>query len=198
MDKNNIGCYCLNNSSDDFIKWLVQLLGPVLLGVKPAEILSFPKNNQEGLNKMEIIKQVFQYCSKVGYKEVTISNRCTKLFFYHKASLNQALSDSRNLKFLRQLGYANNYDMEDYLNLLLNKVHSGEIPDEIGLFLGYPLKDVIGFIGHSSLKLTKIKGWRVYGDPRLSDEKYHSFMMAKNHVKKMLEYSTPIYIVQSA
>jgi hypothetical protein len=198
MNRNNTGCYCLNNSSDDYIKWLVQLLGPVLLGVKPAEILSFPQTNQDGINKMEIVKQVFHYCSKIGYKEVTLSNRCTKLLFYHKDSLNQTLSDSRNLKFLRQLGYSKQYDMEDYLKLLLDKMQSGEIPDEIGLFLGYPLKDVIGFIGHASLKLTKIKGWRVYGDPRLSDEKYNSFIQAKDHMKMMLEYCTPIHIVQSA
>jgi hypothetical protein len=88
--------------------------------------------------------------------------------------------------------------MEGYLNLLLDKMQTGEIPDEIGIFLGYPLKDVIGFIGHTSLKLTKINGWRVYGDPRLSDEKHNSFVKAKEHMKKMLEYDTPIHIVQSA
>lgn len=198
MDQKYKGCYCFNNNPDDFMKWLVQLLGPVLLGAKPAEILSFPKNNQDGINKMEIIKQVFRCCSKVDYKEIRISNHCTKLFFYHKVSLAQALGDSRNLKFLKQLGYSNNNDIEGYLNLLLAKMSTGEIPDEIGIFLGYPLKDVMGFIGHTSLKLTKINGWRVYGDPRISDEKYNSFTKAKDHMKEMLEHYTPIHIVQSA
>ncbi|SHK60846.1 Protein of unknown function [Tepidibacter formicigenes DSM 15518] len=56
---------------------------------------------------------------------------------------------------------------------------NGSIPDEIGVFLGYPLKDVMGFIGHPSLKLTKIKGWRVYGDSRLSDKRYMEFFNAR-------------------
>jgi len=72
------------------------------------------------------------------------------------------------------------------------------IPHEIGIFLGYPLKDVIGFMGHPSLKLTKINGWNVYGDSRLSDEKYIKFNNAKQQIKKMLEKVSPEMIVQSA
>jgi len=37
------------NQNDGFVKWIVQLLGPVLLGEKPAEIISFPQKDNVGL-----------------------------------------------------------------------------------------------------------------------------------------------------
>jgi hypothetical protein len=40
-----------------------------------------------------------------------------------------------------------------------------EIPHEIGLALGYPVKDVLGFIGLMSLRHSGMCGWRIYGDP---------------------------------
>jgi hypothetical protein len=74
-------------------------------------------------------------------------------------------------------------------------VKKGKIPDEIGIFLGYPLKDVMGFIGHASLKLTKVNGWRVYGDPRISDEKHNDFRKAKEYVNGLLLHNSPSNIL---
>jgi hypothetical protein len=39
------------------------------------------------------------------------------------------------------------------------------IPHEIGLALGYPAKDVLGYMGLQQLDFTACCGWRVYGDP---------------------------------
>lgn len=39
------------------------------------------------------------------------------------------------------------------------------IPHEVGLALGYPVKDVLGYMGLQQLDCTGCCGWRVYGDP---------------------------------
>ncbi|NJN67192.1 MAG: DUF3793 family protein [Chloroflexaceae bacterium] len=41
----------------------------------------------------------------------------------------------------------------------------GNLPHEIGLALGYPVKDVLGYMGLLPLDFTGCCGWRVYGDP---------------------------------
>jgi hypothetical protein len=41
----------------------------------------------------------------------------------------------------------------------------GSIPHEIGLALGYPVKDVLGYMGLQPLDCTGCCGWRIYGDP---------------------------------
>jgi len=46
-----------------------------------------------------------------------------------------------------------------------------QIPHEIGFGLGYPAKDVLGFMGLADLSPTAECGWRVYGDPAQSLER---------------------------
>ena len=53
-------------------------------------------------------------------------------------------------------------------------------------------------MGHPALKLTKINGWNVYGDSRLSDEQYAKFNRAKQQIQRMLEENSPETIVQRA
>ncbi|AKL94037.1 hypothetical protein CACET_c05270 [Clostridium aceticum] len=199
MKTNKSHCYCWNKDNQDvFITWTIELLGPVLFGAKPAEIMSFPEDDQKGIERREEIKRIFDESTKVYYKEFYTDKGCKKILFYNVEALDNTLKEFKNIKFLKEQGYPHEYDLNTYLDVLVKKMESGEMPHEIGTFLGYPLKDVLGFIGHPSLKLTKVKGWRVYGDPRLSDEKYTEILCAKEKIKSMLKLNHPEKIVQSA
>ncbi|AOY75903.1 DUF3793 family protein [Clostridium formicaceticum] len=199
METNKSHCYCLNKTNQDtFMKWIVELLAPVLLGAKPSEIMSFPENDKMGIERREKIKKVFDNSSKVYYREFQTDKGCKKILFYNLEVLDSTLKEFKNIKFLKEQGYPYEYNINTYLDCLIKKMENGVMPHEIGVFLGYPLKDVIGFIGHPSLKLTKVKGWRIYGDPRLSDEKYMKILAAKEKVKRLLEINHPQEIIQSA
>ncbi len=189
-------CFCLNND-EDFLHWYTELLGPVLLGVKPAEILSFPQRKEKDLIVTKKVKNLFENSKLINFQELNCQ-QCVKLFFYNPIALDETLKDSKNLKFLKMMGYPQQYTLESYLTHLLTILNDGIIPDEIGIFLGYPLKDVLGFIGHPSLSLTKVEGWRVYGDARLSDEKRKAFKEAREEMKKMLQHKTPENIILTA
>lgn len=177
--------------NDNFIKWLVETLGPVLIGSKPAELLSFPKHEKELSKKIDSIEKHIGKCKKIAYILFKNKNDSIKILFYNPQTLDDNLREYRNIKFLKSLGYPKKYDLKEYLEVLVSKMVDGFIPHEIGVFLGYPLKDIMGFIGHPSLKLTKVNGWRVYGDPRLSDKRRSEFIEAKNKVKKILEIDKP-------
>ena len=45
------------------------------------------------------------------------------------------------------------------------------------------------------MKLTKVDGWRVYGDPRISDKKYSDFKKAKEYIKELLVNNSPSNIL---
>ncbi|WP_099189137.1 DUF3793 family protein [Tepidibacter mesophilus] len=188
MNNNLNNCFCISDNTHSFTKWLLQLLGPVIFGVKPAEIISFPYSDKQNSYRLTEIKRILDKNNKIFYKEFSYCNKCTKILFYNSTELNNILSEYRNLKFLQSIGYPNNYNLNIYLDFIIGKMKTGDIPDEIGIFLGYPLKDVLGFIGHPSLKLTKINGWRVYGDSRISDIKYMQFINAKNKMKELLNH----------
>lgn len=187
LKKENIHI-CFKQSDDHFIEWLVQILGPVILGVKPAEILSFPSQDKTITEKINKIHNYFGNCKRISYKIFRYNHKSTKIFFYTPLSLDAVLRDYRNAKFLKSIGYPNVYSLESYITHIVDKMMYGTIPDEIGVFLGYPLKDVLGFIGHPSLKLTKINGWRVYGDATLSDKRYNEFLKAKHKINNLLAY----------
>lgn len=198
MENKLNNCFCFNDTNDNFMKWIIELLGPVILGSKPAEILSFPYEVKNGISKIEYIKNTFDKSNIISYREFSYCNKCTKVLFFNPISLNNTLIEHKNLNFLKKLGYPNLYNLKEYLDYIIEKMKMGHIPDEIGIFLGYPLKDVIGFMGHPSLKLTKINGWRVYGDTRISDEKYRKFINDRKKVKSLLETTKPEHILLQA
>ncbi|WP_165000460.1 DUF3793 family protein [Anaerophilus nitritogenes] len=177
---------CLKNNKDPFIQWLLQTLGPVMLGKKPSEILSFSREYPNTSEKLKKINSFFQCCKKLSYKVVGYGKKSIKVFFYHPGSLQEALTDPRNKRFLNNIGYPKNVNVEEYVLHMTKKIEAGMIPDEIGIFLGYPLKDVLGFMGHPSLKLTKVKGWRIYGDTTISEKRYDEFVKAKDYIKTLL------------
>src|SRR5690606_26331285 len=138
-------CVLLDKNQEDvFVKMIIQMLGPVLLGEKPSEIISFPKKNSRGLHR---IKSIFNNCHRISYREFIAFNGCTKILFYNNNLLDETLLDQRNLSFLKKIGYSEEYTLENYLNHLIRKIEKDHLPHEIGIFLGYPLKDVIGFMG---------------------------------------------------
>jgi len=106
------------NQDDGFVKWIVQLLGPVLLGEKPAEILSFPQKDHTRLQR---IKDMFNACSKMSYREFIALNGTKKILFYNNKLLHSTLLDSRNLTFLKRIGYSEVYTLDLYLDHLIKK-----------------------------------------------------------------------------
>lgn len=71
--------------------------------------------------------------------------------------LQDDLGKSGVAAFLAQYGYQS-IDIDYALNRLRERFNAGEdFPHEIGLFLDYPLGDVIGFIENEGLQLQT--GW---------------------------------------
>lgn len=179
------------------MKWLVETLGPVILGAKPAEIISYPKFDCSRCEKLQAIDASFEKAIKVRYKKITQDNGQIKIIFFDPLNLYETLHDRRNRKFLVSLGYPEKGTMDEYLEILVSKLRKGECPDEIGVFLGYPLKDVLGFMGHPSLKFTKVQYWRVYGDARVSDAKYQRIVETRNEMKCMMSESSLSCVLQT-
>ena len=178
-------CY-LKNSDDAYLKWLIGVLGPVVMGSKPAEIISFPNFNDQRKKRLSLINELFTKCRVVNFRIIP-NETSAKILFYNPKSLDNYLQGYSNKKFLNELGYPDAYDLDVYIDFISKKLQIGEMPHEIGVFLGYPLKDIIGFIGHPSLRLTKINGWRVYGDPKLSDLRYEEFIGDREYVSELIE-----------
>ncbi|SMP61482.1 DUF3793 family protein [Anoxynatronum buryatiense] len=181
-----------------FLRWMADKLAPVLLGAKTAELLCFRLTAEEQLRHLSSITALLDQSDKVGYRTFETVNGRYRVLFYHFESLQNMVDDHRNQRFLLQRGYVVNDTLEKLLDQLVDNMENGTLPHEIGLFLGYPLKDVMGFIGHPSLKLTKVTGWRVYGDPEPSDRRYRLIQEARRQMRLQMERLDPRGVIQAA
>lgn len=91
-----------------------------------------------------------------------------------------------NPAFLLRYGYTADMDLAACLMRLQNRIaEKPEFPHEIGIFLGYPLEDVDGFITHQGENCKLCGCWKVYGNVEqarrtfASYEKCRVFLCAK-------------------
>ena len=178
---------CENKINSSYIKWLIEVLGPVILGSKPAEILNLSSKDMNKESKLNDIKSFFSNCSKLTYNVINISDGGIRIIFINKISLSNVLNNKKCLNFLKFIGYPSEYNIDNYINILINKLKSKDFPHEIGIFLGYPLKDVVGFMGYGNYKFCKTRYWRVYGDESISDKICNTFINDRSKMKSLLE-----------
>lgn len=176
--------YKINSS---YIKWLIEILGPVILGSKPSEILNISSKDKDKKSKLNDINSFFSNCSKLTYNVINISDGGIRIIFINKISLSNVLNNKKCLNFLKFIGYPSEYNIDNYINILINKLNSKDFPHEIGIFLGYPLKDVVGFMGYGNYKFCKTRYWRVYGDESISDKICNTFINDRSKMKSLLE-----------
>ena len=138
-------------------------------------------------SKLNDIKSFFSNCSKLTYNVINISDGGIRIIFINKISLSNVLNNKKCLNFLKFIGYPSEYNIDNYINILINKLNSKDFPHEIGIFLGYPLKDVVGFMGYGNYKFCKTRYWRVYGDESISDKICNTFINDRSKMKSLLE-----------
>lgn len=178
---------CTNRLNSSYIKRILGMLGPVILGSKPSEIINISTKDIEKYEKLREIHNFFDSCSKLTYYVVETSDSGFRILFINKKSLSIILSNKKCINFLKFLGYPSHYSLNEYIKVLISKLQSENFPDEIGIFLGYPIKDVFGFMGFGKYDFCKTMTWRIYGDPSISYEVYNSFVRDKDIMKKMIE-----------
>lgn len=92
------------------------------------------------------------------------------LLIYHPVLLQKRLNSLTSTTFLTRLGYRDPHTLDVVLDQLAVRFNArDELPHEIGWFLGYPLKDVEGFMGQNKLKVSGQRLWKIYGHSHRSN-----------------------------
>lgn len=178
---------CENKSNSSYIKRILEMIGPVILGSKPSEIVNIPGTIEEKRVKLFQIQSFFSNCSKITYRIITTHDGGKRVLFINELSMNRVLSNKRCINFLKFIGYPSDYNFDGYINELVSRLESEEFPHEIGVFLGYPLKDVLGFMGYGKKELVEIRNWKIYGDKQVSYDVYNSFLRDKKIMREMID-----------
>jgi hypothetical protein len=176
---------CCKDNSENLL-FLIDRIGATIAGVKPAELLNLPREYNCSSISWENCKDCILRNSNIKLKVIDKYKGRRHVLFYHEESLNHVLEQEETIDLLIELGYPVNYTLEEYLDYLIARLNSDEFPHEIGIFLGYPLKDVKGYLGKSNLRLIYSNGWQVYGSAHVSQRRFESFKEARYKVKRYL------------
>ncbi len=153
---------------------------PALTGLKPANMFSLRANC------------VDDYCHNQAEIERLVPLRCRlfkfdvgkfNLLLYDEQALEIYLYQTDNLKYLRSLGYNT-----ENLNTMLDDLGCRFVrncPHEVGLFLGYPLSDVIAFKDGDSVCLD-IGYWKVYSDLHGAKNTFKRYDRARHNIATLM------------
>ena len=177
----------MENCITDFrncMKCILKNIGATVMGVKPAELRTV-QFSEHGV--WERCKKTISSYQQIKFIELYDLARGKKVLFYHHQALDQQLRRPEVLNFLQQLGYPSEYDLESYVSYLVDRLQRDDFPHEIGIFFGYPLKDVLGFMGYLDLESTYTSEWKFYGNQAVSLAKKKKFEEARSYFIEQLD-----------
>ncbi len=158
---------------------IINNCSPTLAGLKTGNIFNYELKDKEDIylevndfNKMFIPK---------GLKMVVlrVKDNVAMLYLYRVSKLNHDLNREKAQKLLKQMKYPS--DMEGCIKELQKRVNQkDEFPHEIGLFIGYPIEDVIGFMTLGANFSKYCGAWRVYGDVEGAKKLFAMYKKCRN------------------
>ncbi|MEA3466342.1 MAG: DUF3793 family protein [Thermodesulfobacteriota bacterium] len=145
----------------------------VLAGVKPANLLRISNRTYScGRNMYQLWQDYGQELladSPMVATSMRNDDGGVLLLIYSTQILQRRLNSRCSHTFLTSLHYDAPGNIEHTLQQLASRFIDNEFPHEIGVFLGYPLKDVAAFMGRSHLPVSSQRLWKIYGRSRRSE-----------------------------
>ena len=156
---------------------LATLCAPTLAGLKPASLFRYqPAPGQDAaamaaawhaaLSPRGVTVRVLRQCPRTG---------AVLVYVYRPARVARLLAAPHMLDLLAE-----------------RLCCEGDFPHEIGVFLGYPLADVIGFIQNRGKNFTACGYWKVYTDPTAAQAEFDRYKKCERIYARCYYNGTPI------
>ena len=159
--------------------------GVTFAGLKIASLVSLRKGEED------VIQTLSRRFAGKGFAFILLREDEERLLVYicHRARLTKYLFSPDVRAFLARFGYEYG-SAEEALEQLKYRMH-GEFPHEIGIFLGYPLADVRGFLRDPN-SCVLCGCWKVYGDPRAAQRRFDQYHRCAQRCRARFLAGTPI------
>lgn len=158
-----------------FEKYLIKNCAPTLASLKTGSLF-----NCALCDKCELKENLSEwggvlYSSGIRFFVLKEDEKSALVYVYRAGALGKILEDARVRSFLKKCEYTD-FSTEAVLKKLKERFsQGGDFPHEIGIFLGYPLGDVIGFIQNSGKNCKCTGCWKVYCDECSAKKTFDKF-----------------------
>lgn len=179
----------LNNYSEiDRILYTICFHGaPTINRYKPASLICFKNGRAFHLKYLwdkhkDTIKDLLPF----EFKEVKRCEDGINVLFYWEDWLTRIVESKKNSEYLSSVGYGKQNTLEESLEKLRENFNHG-CPNEIGVFLGYPLSDVIAFSSERKQECLCVGYRKVYSNIDRARKTFKLYDDARSYVLKSLE-----------
>ena len=169
---------------------LAEQCAPTLAGIKPANLFTWTDAKKANLSYWRGIMSPYGLTLRI-LKVCPVSGKCL-IYLFRKAWLCEILAEPSVRAFLNRLGYPD-ADCSTLLHCLSGRLRSGEeFPHEIGIFLGYPLEDVEGFMENHGKNCACCGCWKVYGNPAQARQRFAEYHRCTDFYCEKVRTGTPL------
>lgn len=170
-------------------------IAPTLAGHKQASIVTLSSNNRNLYLLWERYNESFRLECEIDFYEIKREYEAVTLLFYDRKRLKEVIYKELNMSFLKRFGYRGSLSLDENLQILKSRFKSG-FPHEVGIFLGFPLDDVICFMESPEKQCLFCGYWKVYNNPEIAKEKFSKYDEDKNSIiKYVLEGTNPSLLI---
>lgn len=148
----------------ELLRFLLLKTAAVRSGVKPGELLRIRHCYRPGRGRFCLYRQEVFELLGLDYLELRREPESSLVLFFHREKLLQALAAPANRAVLRRCGYPDAAAPAELPGLLKARFEWEAMPHEVGVFIGYPAKDVLGFIEKRPKTPVHKGDWQVFGD----------------------------------
>jgi len=180
-----------------FIAWQA---AEVISNVKPANLVNiFDRELACGRNIHALwqkYKATVFAAGEIRALELKQKNNSLLILIYHQEALAKVLQKHVVKATLGKLGYRYDNSIEA-LAQLKERMQGADFPHEVGFFLGYPIKDVLGFMGLCNLPHVGNGPWKMYGKREASMATWKEHLAARKSVLDTLcSNVNPLFLLQ--
>ncbi len=181
----------------DLLRYLLVKVSPVILKVKPAVLVRITNccriNQFRSYDMFCVHQEQILNVLRTDYRVMRNTGKDIQVLFYDKEVMQNIIDQPENRRFLASHGYTSHAPVDQCLDILSERFSDSDFPHEIGIFLGYPLHDVKGFIEKRTDSIPITRGlWRVFDKPHEALRLMWSYRFAEDIGRLTLKEYTNI------
>lgn len=172
-----------NMNREDIETQLALQCAPLLTGLKVSNLLILRNENAA------YVKELFEN-TELSYCPLYRTDKKLVFLIYKASELERYLMEPDVFAFFDKLGYRET-DLNQMLAMFRKRYgdyrkEGKEFPHEMGLFLGYPLEDVYGFMKNKGENYLYTGYWKVYDNVPAKISLFEKYEQAKNTLVELL------------
>ena len=156
---------------------------PVISGIKISNLLTIPAKS---LRELSVVLKKTELSFRILYP----GRERLVILIYREAKLREYLAREEVMAFIYKCGYETS-DISKIFPVFVKRYMrymelKQDFPHELGLFLGYPIEDVEGFIKENGKNYLYSGYWKVYKDTELKIRLFKNYEKVQTEIVRLL------------